>query len=201
MLEERLTALEQQQRVPQVTKDIDNSEPKIENFDNFDDYVAAKASYIADKRINETLTAREKAQMAERQQQEQREIASTWSQRVAQATAELPDFEDVIASSDVPMSDVMRQAIMDSDVGPKLAYYLATNPDDAHKIATMSHIGQVRALGRIEAQLEQGTPKSVSTAPAPVKTVGGRSTVKVDPDKMTTDEWLKWRQEQIKKRA
>lgn len=203
MLEERLAALEQAQRQPQQTqKVIDNSEPKIENFDDFDSFVAAKAEWIAAKKIEETLTARERKQLEEREATERQKTVESWSRRVAEATAEMPDFEDVIASSDVPMTAPMQQAIMESDVGPKLAYYLATNPDEAVEISRMSSIGQVRALGRIEAKLESGTAgKKVTSAPPPVKTVGGRSTVKVDPDKMSTDEWLKWRQEQLKKRA
>lgn len=205
MLEERLAAVEQRQyqQPPQQTKPLDNEEPRIENYQNFDEYVAAKAAYIAEKKITETLTAREKAQLAEREAAERQKTADGWSKRIAQATAEMPDFEDVVASSDVPMTPPMREAIMESDIGPRMAYYLAQNPDEALKIAEMSPIRAISALGRLEERLSANSPqtKTVSSAPSPIKPVGSRATVSKDPDKMSTEEWLEWRQAQLKKRA
>lgn len=204
MLEERLSTLEQRQyQPPPQRQPADDGEPTIDKFDNFDQYVAAKAAWIAERKINETLTARERAQMAEREAAERAKTADSWNKRIAQATAEMPDFEDVIASSDVPMTAAMQQAIMESDVGPRLAYHLANNPDEAYRIAQMSPTSAIRALGRIEAQLESGktTTKTVSSAPEPVKTVGGRATAKVDPDKLSPEEWVKWRRDQIRKNA
>lgn len=201
--EERLQALERDRYVPQQQQNRqsqDNSEPTIDKFENFDEYVAAKASWIAQKQIHEVLTAREQAQLERQQAQERDKFVSTWTERIAKATAEIPDFEDVIAASDVPMSENMRAAIMDSDVGTLVAYHLAKNPEEARKIASMTPLGQIRALGRIEAKLEAGqTPATVSSnAPPPPKTVGGRSSVNRDPDKMSVDEWLKWRRGTLK---
>lgn len=193
MLEERLNQLEQQSRQQVPQKAIDNSEPKIENFDNFDEYVAAKAAYIAEQKINKTLAEREERERAERQQYERQKVQTSWQQRVAEATAEMPDFEDVIASSEVPMTEPMQQAIMESDVGPKLAYYLANNPDEATKIAGMSPIGAIRALGRIEERLQAQPVKKPTAAPEPIKPVGAKASVAKDPGKMTDAEYAKWR--------
>lgn len=194
MLEERLTALEQYQRQsPQVQNSIDNSEPKIENFDDFDSFVAAKAEWIAARKIEETLTDRERRQMADRESRARQELSLAWQKRVSEATVELPDFEDVIASSEVPMTGQMQQAIMESDVGPKLAYYLATNPDEAIQISKMSPVGAIRALGRIEERLSSRPVKKSTSAPEPVKPVGSRATVKKDPGQMTDAEYAKWR--------
>lgn len=193
MLEERLSALEQQSRQVQTPRTVDNGEPKIENFDNFDEYVAAKAAYIADKKINETLTAREKQQLAERQRSEQSKIDTSWRQKMMEATAELPDFEDVLASSEVPLTEPMEQAIKESDVGPKLAYYLATHPDEALKIAQSSPISAIRLLGRIEERLAATPVKKATSAPEPIKPVGAKATVTKDPGKMNDAEYAKWR--------
>lgn len=192
MLEERLAALETRSAPPQQ-RQVDNSEPTLDKFENFDEYVAAKAEWIAERKINETLTARERAQMAAQQERAQREMAGTWQDRITKATAEMPDFEDVLASSDVPMTDAMQQAIMESEVGPRLAYYLASNPEEARQLAVMSPIGQIRALGRIEAKLEQKSPVTVTKAPPPVKPVGQKAAVTKDPGKMSDEEYAKWR--------
>lgn len=202
MLEERLIALEQQSRQPVQQKPIDNSEPKIENFDDFDTYVAAKAEWIAERKIEQTLSAREQKQIAEREEAARRTTADSWSKKIAQATAEMPDFEDVIASSDVPMTQPMQQAIMESDIGPRMAYYLAQNPDEAIKIAQMPPIKAIATLGRIEERLSsQQVAKKPTSAPPPISTVGSKASVSKDPDKMTTDEWLAWRNKQIKAKS
>lgn len=193
LLEERLNAFEQRQVAPTPSKS-DDSAPTIDKFDNFDDYVAAKAEYIAKKQIESTLTEREKRQVAEREETARKQTVESWSKRVAQATAEMPDFEDVLSSSDVPMTSVMQDAIMESDIGPKLAYYLASNPDEASKISQLSPIRAIAALGRLEERLENQKPAVKATsAPPPVQPVGTRAVVKKDPAKMTDAEYAKWR--------
>ena len=201
MLEERLTSLEQQQRQPVQQRERDDSEPTIDKFQNFDEYVAAKAEWIAGKKIEQTLSEREKRQAAEREAAERTKTAGEWQKRIEKATAEMPDFEDVLASSDVPMTQPMQQAIMESDIGPRLAYHLAQNPEEAIKIAEMSPLRAIAALGRLEERLSTTPTKTASNAPAPIKPVGQRASAGKDPDKMSVDEWMKWRREQIRKSA
>jgi hypothetical protein len=198
MLEERVAAMEARQYAPppQAGKPT-SDEPTIDKFDNFDEYVAAKAEYIAKKQIEATLTDREKRQAEEREATSQRQIAESWGKKVEQATAELPDFEEVISSADLPMTPLMRQAIMESDVGPKLAYYLATHPEEAVALAGMSGVGAVRTIGRIEERLAAAKPSvKVTNAPAPITPVGTRAGVKKDPGKMSDAEYEKWRRGQ-----
>lgn len=194
MLEERVAAMEARQSAPQQQSKVDVGMPTIDKFDNFDDYVAAKAEWIASKKIEETLTEREKRQAAEREAADRKKTADSWNKRVAAATAEMPDFEEVLASSDVPMTAPMQQAIMESDIGPKLAYYLANNPDEAEQIAGMSPIGAIRTLGRIEERLASAKPEVKTTnAPPPIKPVGAKVAVTKDPGKMSDAEYEKWR--------
>ena len=52
-----------------------------------------------------------------------------------------------------------------------------------------------KELGRIEATLDAPKPRTQSKAPPPAKTVnGGRSLATKNPDDMTMDEWLAWRE-------
>ena len=201
MLEERVAAMESRQFAPQQ-RQFDDSEPTIDKFDNFDQYVAAKAEYIARKQIESTLTEREQRQAAVREAAERTKTVESWNKRIAAATAEMPDFEEVLTSSDVPMTPPMQQAIMESDIGPKLAYYLANNPEEAEKIARMSPIGAIRTLGRIEERLANSKPAVKTTdAPPPIKPIGASATVSKDPSKMTDAEFAAWRKAQIKARA
>jgi len=192
MLEERLAALEtRQQPPPRVQED---SEPTLDKFQNFDEYVSAKAEWIAARKIEQTLSEREKRQVAERDAADRQKTADSWGKRITQATAEMPDFEDVIASSDVPMTSAMQQTIMESDIGPRIAYYLAQNPDDAVKIAEMSPIRAIAALGRLEERLsQQPASKKVTSAPEPVKSLSGKASSKKNPADMSDAEYAKWR--------
>lgn len=197
MLEERIEAIERQTRQvaqpQQNAQNLEDQEPSIDNFDNFDQYVAAKARWIAKKEVEATLSQHERSRMAESEAAERAKTAESWNKRVAQATAEMPDFEEVLEASEAPMTPPMRQAILESDVGPKLAYYLATHADEAKEIAGLSPIGAIRALGRIEERLAKPTAKQTTNAPPPVKPVGGSASVKKSPGQMSDAEYAKWR--------
>ena len=185
-LEERLAKAE-------PARPADPGMPTIDKFDNFDEYVTAKAEYIA----SQTLSKHEQRQQQERAQAAQVQTVEGWNKRVA--AADIPDFHDVVASSDVPMTSVMQQAIMESENGPKLAYHLATNPADAERIAGMTPIGAVRALTLIEEGFKK--PVAVSKATPPITPVGSKATsIKSLLDVKDYDEFSKRRAAQIAKR-
>lgn len=185
-LEERLAKAE-------PARPADPGMPTIDKFDNFDEYVTAKAEYIA----SQTLSKHEQRQAAEKAQAAQHQTVEGWNKRVA--AADIPDFHDVVQNSDVPMTQVMQQAIMESDLGPKLAYHLATNPEEAEKIARMTPIGAVRALTLIEEGFKK--PVAVSKATPPITPVGSKATsIKSLLDTKDYDEFTKRREAQIAKR-
>ena len=185
-LEERLAKSE-------PAKSSDPDMPTIDKFDNFDEYVTAKAEYIA----SQTLSKHEERQQQEKAKAAQQQTVEGWNKRVADA--DIPDFHDVLAASDVPMTSIMQQAIMESENGPKLAYHLATNPADAERIAGMTPIGAVRALTLIEEGLKK--PVAVSKATPPITPVGSKATsIKSLLDVKDYDEFSKRRAAQIAKR-
>lgn len=87
-----------------------------------------------------------------------------------------PDFHDKIATKLIA-TDVMAEAMIDSEHGPAVAYHLANNPDEAKRIAGLSPVAQVRAIGAIEGRLAapstQTPAKTVSDAPPVLQTVRG----------------------------
>lgn len=200
MLEERLAALESRQAPQQQHLPTDDKEPRIEQYDNFDAYVAAKAAYIADSRINETLTRREAQQLAEREAADRQKSAETFRQRAAKMTATLPDFEEVVANSEAPMSPPMRYAIESSELGPQMAYHFANNTSEAEDIARMSPMDAARAIGRLEERLSKPVEKKTTSAPAPLKPIGGAGKVSKDPADMSQKEFEAWRKTVIKAR-
>lgn len=187
---------------PQQPREADPAEPTIDKYSNIEHYVADKAKWVANQEIQRTLTENARMSRQEQENQSHAQAMQQWAVRLEAATAEMPDFEDVIASSTVPMSGAMERAIVESDVGPKLAYWLAQNPEEAFKISQLPPTRAFAQLGRIEERLitaKPATPKA-STAPPPIKPVGTRASVSKDPDQMGTDEWMKWRRDQLAKK-
>lgn len=198
ILEERLRNLEQQSYKP-AQKEA--GAPKLDQFDNIEDYVEAKAAWVADKRIEEKLSAREKVENEKNAQAAQSKSAESWQKRITSITAELPDYDDVVGSSDIVFKDpVIVSAIRESDVGPKIAYYLASHPDEAEDIAELTGIAAVRAIGRLEVKL-QGKTVATTRTPAPISPVGQKAKVDKAPEEMSSKEFAQWRKGFISNRG
>jgi chromosome segregation ATPase len=182
-LEQRLAALEQQSK-PQAQ--IIDQEPQPSQFSDAFEYAKALAEFTADKRIAEMKQQEAQAKEA----QERQKVIDQWAQKVQKAKADLPDFDDMVASSDVVVNDDIRDAILESDVGPQVLYHLAENTDFARKIAGMSPKAALREIGKLEARFEKTEQPAIpvkSKAPAPISPI--RSSGKADVPISATGEF------------
>ena len=175
-LEIRLKELEAKVNPPAAQPEDElGEEPKPEMFNDMFEYARALAEYTADKKLME----RDKEEKARQAKAEQEAKFQAWADRVNAAKNELPDFDDMVQSSDVRVSDSVRDAIIESEYGPKILYWLAENTDFAKKLADMSVVSAVREIGKIEARFEKAKdpePKPVvgkSKAPAPINPLRG----------------------------
>ena len=171
-LEQRLAALEQQ-RQPQAS--YVDQEPQPSQFADAFEYAKALAEFSTEK----ALAERDRQVAQAREQEAQQKIIQSWAQKVQDAKAELPDFDDLVASSDVVVNNAVRDAILESDVGPRILYHLAENNDLAKKIASLNPNAALREIGRLEAKFEvkpetkQTAPVVRSKAPAPIQPIRG----------------------------
>ena len=83
----------------------------------------------------------------------------------------------------------MADAIRTSEVGAAVAYHLASNPEEARRIAGLNPLAAIREIGRLEARFDTKSsgppPKQASDAPPPppgVRGQGGRFAVAPDTD-------------------
>jgi hypothetical protein len=171
-LEARLAVLERQP-APQAPK-VDE-EPQPSQFNDAFEYAKALAEFTADQRIGEMRRQDAEAKQA----QERQKVIETWASKVQAAKASMPDFDDIVASSDVVVNDDIRDAILESDVGPQILYHLAENDDVAKRIAGLSPKQALREIGKLEARFEvketapQSAPITRSKAPAPINPLRG----------------------------
>lgn len=176
-LEQRLAALEGKQQPAKVAA-IDEK-PQPSQFSDAFEYAEALAEYTADKRIAEMKQQEAQAKEAE----ERQKVINQWTTKVEAAKQMLPDFDDIVASSDVVVNDDIRDAILESDVGPQILYHLAENDEVAKKIAGLSPKAALREIGKLEARFEakpeaeKPAPIVKSKAPAPITPIrGGKNT-------------------------
>ena len=171
-LEQRLAALEQQRQPQAINVD---QEPQPSQFSDAFEYAKALAEFSTER----ALAERDRQVAQAKEQEAQQKIIQSWAQKVQEAKAELPDFDDLVASSDVVVNNAVRDAILESDVGPKILYHLAENNDLAKKIASLSPNAALREIGKLEAKFEakpetkQTAPVVRSKAPAPIQPIRG----------------------------
>lgn len=143
--------------------------PRREDFVDPDSYDAAVDEWNdarQDRRdaIREAERAHnEKAQKeeaeratAEREQEAQlRSAQEAWQDRRAKAVEVHPDFVEVVEGWNWSCTPAMGEAIMSEPNGADIAYHLASNPDDAAKIAALPPIRQFLEIGKLAASLTQ----------------------------------------------
>jgi len=194
-LEARLSALESN-RVQQEQPN-NNRKPTPDDFKDAFDYAEALAEWSTNKAL-------EKREMEVRQREfeaQRNTVIQTWSEKLESAKAELPDYEEMVASSSAVVSDAVRDAIIESDVGPRILYELASDDKLAEKLTSMSLPSALKLIGKLEAKFEKTetpakaekkTVAAKSNAPEPIRplrSTGGIADVAMDGNDMSYQQW------------
>jgi len=181
-LEEEVKAL-RQQSTPKATNV--EAKPQPNQFEDAFEYAEALAEWSTEQ----ALVRRDQEDVNRRADAERQKVIQTWASKVATAKSELPDFDDMVASSDVVVPDHVRDAILESEVGPRILYELADNAELAKKITGMSLSASLREIGKLEARFESKTetkpsnPVGRSKAPTPINPIRGTgSSMSVEVD-------------------
>lgn len=184
----------QQQDPPKPT--APDGKPTPDKFGTYEEYLDALTDWKIEERQKKVAAERE----AETAKQREANTQKRWSEGVEKAREKLPDYDDVL-DQDLAISRPMMESILDSDVGPEIAYYLGKNPAEAQRIAGLGPIAAAREIGKIELKLErQSSEPEKSNAPKPPPSSGSRGQVEKSPAEMSDAEFAKWRQKFIKAR-
>lgn len=200
--EDAKTAYERERaRADALEKTMQSSEmPKEADFESYEQYQAALSGFYGmqnlDKRqIAEAARAQEqsKQRLTEIDAARRQELSQNWQEQVAEAAPQYSDFKEVVMGESTPLSALMQEIVMDSDVGAHMAYQLAKNPNEARMIASLSPLEQARRMGAIEANLSRPKASKTTKAPDPMSPVGGKGGGTADPAKMSVDDYRAWR--------
>ena len=139
-------------------------EPKEADFDDYNEYVAAKAVYTYRKADSEAKAEAAKAEAEAAAEADRSVVNEDWREEVERAKARLPDFEQVAFSA--PISDAVADLVMSSDMSTDVAYHLGENHAEARQLAQLVQVDAARELGRLEAKLSMPGPQPKTTKAA-----------------------------------
>jgi hypothetical protein len=193
-LEAKVAERERRSQPQQRVETLDE-EPKPEQFNDAFEYARALAEYSAEQ----ALKNRDRVELEKKYQAEHDKLIEVWNDRLEATKKELPDYADMIESSDVMVSDQVRDALLESDAGPRILYHLAENPDYAEKLSKMTVISALREIGKLEAKFEKTETKPVvrSKAPAPInplRATGGSMDTTIGSDGEFHGTYSQWRE-------
>lgn len=180
---ERVMPQREQQPAPQQAQDAKPTRREGETDD----------AYL-DRLTDWKLDQRDSKAKQERAQESQKSLAKKTDAIYAEAQ-KVPGF-DREAFDDLPLTRPMVEALVDSDQAAKLMAYMASNPDDIARIATLSEARQAAELGKLEAKLASAPTPKPSKAPNPIKPVGGASTPVTDFASASMDDYIAQRKKQ-----
>ena len=177
---------------------LKSTPPVADSFTDPEEYAQALALQKAQELVAQRDAAKQQAEIMEAYADSEEKVRDKYD-----------DYDQVARNPNVPITEVMAEAIYASDVGPEVAYYLGTNIKEAARISRLSPFLQAKEIGKIEAKLASDPPvKKTSNAPAPISPVTARSTGSTSHDttdprsvkSMTTSQWIEAeRARQIKK--
>jgi hypothetical protein len=196
-----------EQQPPKAAGDAD-PEPKVKDFKTWEEWNAAHGRWIV-RDEQRTQAAKDQREAAE---QASKDNYDAHLGRIEDARTAHDDFDDTVASAPAftfasEQSNIAFQlAVVEADNGPEVLYHLAKNPEEMAKFEGLSPVKVQMMVGRISHALSPSTsdtsaaktPTSKTPAPTtPVKrsTTAASATDMRDP-KMSTDDWIRKRNEQ-----
>jgi hypothetical protein len=196
-LERRLAAIEGKQAQPAQAQPEANQKPSPDSYKDAFEYAEALAEWSAEQ----ALAKRDQEVKQKEAEAKRATVIQTWQEKLDATKAELPDYEAMVASSSMSVNDTVRDAIVESDVGPRILYELASNDDLAEKLSNMTTAGALKLIGKLEAQFERTeepakadrkTVAAKSKAPEPIRplrSTGGVADVVTDGNDLSYQQW------------
>jgi hypothetical protein len=176
------------------------NKPKESDFETYGDYLEALTEYKAREILRNERAEAEAERSRKAQQSEAERYQARQQELMERGSEKFDDFEEAIEADRNTYSRAAFLAMLESDMGAELFYYLATNPDEGKRIANLPAYAQAKEIGKLEDKLQAKPQKQISKAPEPIKPVGsGKASSDTDlSDDLPIDEWMKRRNKQVR---
>lgn len=142
--------------------------PSRSDFESDEEFLEAKIEYFVNRREADMLE-QERLRL-EKLKNEQKEQLKT--SLIERGSKKFKDFNDVVLKSTHPIfaDENMVDALILSENGDEIAYFLAKNPTEASRIADLPMAKALSEIGRLEAKI-LASRKTKSDSPEPTKKV------------------------------
>jgi len=157
-----------------ATDDAEPVEPDVNKYTDQLQYNADYRTYLKNMAKHEGRQAARETQKQEREESQKRaqedgrkKVIDSYNANVTKAREKYPDYDAVAHADGVPITAHMRDAIVESDNGPDIAYHLGQNVQEAFRISQLPPRRQLMELGLISARLAQ--PAAQGAAPVVTK--------------------------------
>lgn len=174
--------------------------PKKDDFESYEDFVEALTDYKARQIANAAVAEAETKRTAKTAEQTRQD---TWNTRQEEARKVIPDYDEVVASSNIPIANHVGAELLENEHGPALAHHIALHPEVAEKLNSLSPRQVVREIARLETEIAKTAPaktgspaKTPSKAPAPGSHVKPGAATNVDLSKVSMDDYVATRKKQ-----
>lgn len=166
--------------VEKVDDDV-GPEPKASDYTDAFEYAKDLAKWSTDKALKD----RDVKDAEKAKEQEREKVHKAWATRVEATKQEFPDYDAMLASSELGVSDPVKDALIESEIGPRILYEFASNPELVEKLNKMKILDQLKEIGKLEIRLakeekqEESKPdpiREVKKAPAPIVPARGTKT-------------------------
>ena len=163
--------------------------PKIDQYESYEEYESALdkyeealADYKAADRIQREKTEYIRQQELRAHEEYQTNVRRKMDASVAEAKKVHTDFDEVLATaSDVPVTPHMQLCLENAEHPGEIMYHLASHPDDARKMATLSPFAVTRELAVLDATFAgtikpaPATPQVTGAKPPPTQLRGANA--------------------------
>jgi hypothetical protein len=175
-------------------EDAEPTEPDVSKYTEQDKYNSDYRAYLRNlarwegRQVVKAERQREQEETKKRETQQSRAKAiESYQSNVSKAREKYPDYDQVAGREDLPITQVMADAIVQHEMGPDIAYHLGQNPQEAVRISRLSPHGQ----------LMEAPKAPVSKAPAPIKPLTSGGGTSKSSDEPTMEEYAAKRKAQL----
>jgi len=149
--------------------------PSRVNFDSEEDYEDALLDWkiqkpaVSEQQATDSPKTQETPGASPPQVSEKvREIVDNWNDSCDDAAEKYEDFDEVtFKNTSLPITPMMRDALIESENGGEAIYFLGKNQAEAERIAALPLSGQVMAINELSKKFASTT----TNAPDPIQTL------------------------------
>lgn len=180
-----------QRRIDRLTRDKYELKAKLEALQAGNTQQPTEEQELSQEEILDKLLAEREAKKAEQARFDK--SVTLFEKTLVKADLDPEEF--------IPLPDGAAEAVLELDAGLDVLVFLQENPEEIERLAGLSIARQAVEIGKIEDKLTKPSePVKKSSAPPPIKPVGGKKTSEiVYSENMSDADYDKWLEQQYRK--